>query len=86
MGKTLVSCFFDPRSIYTVFHKQEIYSWCYLCQIVTDFHILPPADFLVNLQQNKLLKISPHLANVATLLCERLMLENKRLTMNYKVA
>jgi len=40
-----------------------------------------PGKFAVNV----LLKIQPHLAYVATLPCETLMSENKRLTINYKV-
>ena len=40
-----------------------------------------PGQFIVKW----VLKIPSHLAYVATLLCETLMSENKRLTINYKV-
>jgi len=41
--------------------------------------------FLDKFAVKLLLKILPHLAYVATLPCKTLVLENKRLTINYKV-
>jgi len=45
------------------------------------FKILSRSDSLVNLQ----IIIPPHLGYVATLHCETLIPENKRLTINYKL-
>jgi len=42
-------------------------------------------DSLVICFKKVVIKIPPHLAYVATLFCETLMSENKRLTINYKV-
>ena len=55
------------------------------CQILTDFQFFFTERFLRKFAANSLLKIPTHLANVATLPCETLMSENKRLTINYKV-
>ena len=74
------------RTNYTVFHKKETpYSWWCLCQILTDFHNSFNGWLPCKFEVKRLLKIPPRLAYVATLPCERLMSENKRLTINYTV-
>jgi len=72
--------------LYIVFLKRETpYSWWCLYQILTDFHNSVTGWFPCKFAVKGLLKISARLAYVATLPCERLMSENKRLAINYKV-
>ena len=71
--------------LYIVFHKRETpYSWCCLCQILTDFHNSVTGWFPCKFAVKRLLKIATRLAYVATLPCERLMSLNKRLAIFYK--
>jgi len=55
-------------------------SWPQFCQILTNFQILFTGRFLGKFAAKWLLKIPPHLAYIATLLCETLKSENKRFT------
>ena len=67
--------------IYTLDQKrQTTNSWPQLCQILTDFQNFAVEGSLTNLYSSGLIKI----AYVATLLCETLLSENKRLMINYE--
>ena len=59
-------------------------SWPQFCQIVIDLPIFFIGRFLGKFSVKWLLTIPPLLAYIATLPCETLMSENKRLTINYK--
>ena len=65
--------------------RETPYSRWYLCQILTDFHNSFTGWFSGKFSVKwLLLVISPCLAYVATLTCETLMSENKRLTIRYR--
>jgi len=57
----------------------------YLSNLNRFSKFFPMADSPVNFAVKWLLRIPPHLVIVATLPCEILMPENKRLTINFKV-
>ena len=59
-------------------------SWPSFCQILTDLKNVFTVRFTGMFALIWLLQIRPLLAYVATLLCEILMSQNKRLTINYK--
>jgi len=61
------------------------YSRWYLRQILTDFHNSFSGRFSSKFAVKSWSKSPSHPAHVATLPCETLMSENKRLTINYKV-
>jgi len=52
------------------------------CRILTDFQLFFTRRFFSRFEVKPLLKIPPHLAYVATLPCETLMSENKRLRLH----